>query len=146
MFLAELSCFTLASRSTLLVSCFSFSFSSFSAKKRILAYPSKPHAFWCLRHMIGLCKLLVLDLLTTLGTILEACATNVATLAGGSVLYQLGYTIVQLLAEVLIADLTSLRSRLFFSYIPALPFIINTWVSGDITSAVLGVTTWRWGM
>lgn len=30
-----------------------------------------------------------------------------------------------LLAEVLIADLTSLRSRLFFSYIPAAPFIVS---------------------
>lgn len=48
--------------------------------------------------------------------------------------------------EVVIADTTSLRSRLFFSYIPATPFIINTWVSGDISAAVLANTTWRWGV
>lgn len=30
-----------------------------------------------------------------------------------------------LLVEVLIADLTSTRSRLLFSYIPALPFIVS---------------------
>lgn len=30
-----------------------------------------------------------------------------------------------LLVEVLIADLTSLRSRLFFSYIPAAPFLVS---------------------
>ncbi|KAL3423962.1 major facilitator superfamily transporter [Phlyctema vagabunda] len=81
-----------------------------------------------------------------LGTIVEAAATNIQAFAAGSVLYQLGYTVVQLLVEVLIADLTSLRSRLFFSYIPAAPFIINTWVSGDITKAVLGRTTWKWGI
>ncbi|KIX03827.1 uncharacterized protein Z518_07380 [Rhinocladiella mackenziei CBS 650.93] len=80
------------------------------------------------------------------GTIIEACATNVSTFAGGSVLYQIGYTCVILLVEVIVADITSLRSRLLFSYIPALPFIINTWVSGNITSAVLGVTTWQWGI
>lgn len=82
----------------------------------------------------------------TVGTIIEACATNVSTFAGGSVLYQIGYTLIILLVEVIIADITSLRARLFFSYIPALPFIINTWVSGDITQAVLEVTTWKWGI
>jgi hypothetical protein len=30
-----------------------------------------------------------------------------------------------LLVEVLIADVTSTRSRLLFSYIPALPFIVG---------------------
>ena len=30
-----------------------------------------------------------------------------------------------LLVEVLIADMTSTRSRLLFSYIPALPFIVS---------------------
>lgn len=81
-----------------------------------------------------------------LGTIIEACANDVATFAGGSVLYQIGYTCIILLVEVIIADTTSLRARLFFSYIPALPFIINTWVSGNITQSVLGVTTWKWGI
>jgi SIT family siderophore-iron:H+ symporter-like MFS transporter len=58
---------------------------------------------------------------------------------------QIGYTCVILLVEVIIADTTSLRSRVFFSYIPATPFIINTWVSGDVAAAVLKATTWRWG-
>ncbi|OAL38513.1 hypothetical protein AYO20_02162 [Fonsecaea nubica] len=81
-----------------------------------------------------------------LGSIIEACATNVDAFAGGSVLYQIGYTCVILLVEVIIADITSLRARLFFSYIPALPFVINTWVSGNITQSVLGATTWKWGI
>ncbi|KAK2813651.1 hypothetical protein FQN50_000049 [Emmonsiellopsis sp. PD_5] len=36
----------------------------------------------------------------------------------------IGYTGIILLVEVLIADTTSLRSRLLFSYIPALPFLL----------------------
>lgn len=59
---------------------------------------------------------------------------------------QIGYTSVLLLVEVIIGDVTSTRSRLFFSYIPALPFIINTWVSGDVSSATLASTSWRWGI
>ncbi|KEF51568.1 MFS transporter, SIT family, siderophore-iron:H+ symporter [Exophiala aquamarina CBS 119918] len=81
-----------------------------------------------------------------LGTIIEAAATNTSTFVGGAILYQIGYTVVILLVEVIIADITSTRARLFFSYIPALPFIINTWVSGNITQAVLTATTWKWGI
>ncbi|KAJ4313779.1 ferrioxamine B transporter [Fusarium piperis] len=82
----------------------------------------------------------------TLGTIVEAVSQNLATFSAGAVIYQIGYTMVILLVEVIVADITSTRARLFFSYIPALPFIINTWVSGDVTQAVLGATTWRWGI
>ncbi|KAJ5964753.1 uncharacterized protein N7479_004629 [Penicillium vulpinum] len=82
----------------------------------------------------------------TVGTIVEACATSVEGFAAGAVIYQIGYTSIMLLVEVLIADVTSSRSRLLFSYIPALPFIINTWVSGDLTAAVLKATTWQWGI
>ncbi|PYH30566.1 putative siderochrome-iron transporter Sit1 [Aspergillus neoniger CBS 115656] len=72
--------------------------------------------------------------------------TLVEQFAAGAVLYQIGYTAISLLVEVLVADVTSLRSRLLFSYIPTLPFLINTWISGNITGAVLKMTTWRWGI
>ncbi|OAQ71937.1 siderochrome-iron transporter (Sit1) [Pochonia chlamydosporia 170] len=81
-----------------------------------------------------------------LGTIIEAVSQNVDTFAGGSVLYQIGYTMIILLVEVIIADITSTRARLFFSYVPALPFIINTWVSGNISEAVLQHSSWQWGI
>lgn len=97
--------------------------------------------------MFGRVELILVSIFFyVIGTIIEACATKVQTFAGGAVLYQIGYTCILLLVEVVIADITSLRSRLFFSYIPALPFIINTWVSGSVTSAVLGETTWNWGI
>jgi SIT family siderophore-iron:H+ symporter-like MFS transporter len=47
---------------------------------------------------------------------------------------------------VIVADTTSLRSRVFFSYVPAAPFLVNTWVSGNISSAVLKASSWRWGI
>ncbi|CAK7244658.1 MAG: ferrioxamine B transporter [Sporothrix thermara] len=80
------------------------------------------------------------------GTAIQAGSNGVSAFAGGAVLYQIGYTTIMLLIEVIVADLTSTRARLLFSYIPALPFIINTWVSGNITSSVMGATTWRWGI
>ncbi|KAL4972367.1 major facilitator superfamily domain-containing protein [Aspergillus desertorum] len=82
----------------------------------------------------------------TLGTVIETVADNVQTFCAGAVIYQIGYTGIMFLVEVLIGDTTSTRSRLLFSYIPATPFIINTWIGGNLTDAVLKVTSWRWGI
>ncbi|CAG8889744.1 unnamed protein product [Penicillium egyptiacum] len=90
--------------------------------------------------------ILVSILFYTVGTIVESCAVTLSGFAAGAVIYQIGYTSIMLLAEVLIADVTSSRSRLFFSYVPAMPFIINTWISGNVTDAVLKATTWQWGI
>ncbi|KAI9877638.1 MAG: Siderophore transporter, partial [Watsoniomyces obsoletus] len=67
-----------------------------------------------------------------IGTIVEAVSDGVESFAAGAVIYQIGFTMIILLVEVIIADTTSTRSRLLFSYIPALPFIINTWAAGDV--------------
>ncbi|KAJ5577427.1 uncharacterized protein N7459_006391 [Penicillium hispanicum] len=80
------------------------------------------------------------------GTVIESCSTTIEVFSVGTVLYQLGYTGIVLLVEIIIADITSMRSRVLFSYLPATPFIINTWISGSITSAVLHETSWRWGI
>ncbi|KAF5626078.1 major facilitator superfamily transporter [Fusarium sp. NRRL 52700] len=84
--------------------------------------------------------------LYTLGIAIESTAPSVEVFCTGSVIYQTGYTCIVLLLEVLIADFSSMRARVFFSYLPAIPFLINTWISGNITSAVLSATTWRWGL
>ncbi|AEO64405.1 uncharacterized protein THITE_2110535 [Thermothielavioides terrestris NRRL 8126] len=81
-----------------------------------------------------------------LGTVVETVSNNVSTFAAGAIIYQIGYTMIILLVEVIVADITSTRARLLFSYIPATPFLITTWVSGNISQAVLGVTSWRWGV
>ncbi|CAE6471065.1 unnamed protein product [Rhizoctonia solani] len=80
------------------------------------------------------------------GTILVAASNGVQMFVTGQLFYQIGYTGLMLLIEVLIADLTGLKDRVLFSYIPALPFIINTWASGDLASTVLLHAGWRWGI
>ncbi|KAL8280240.1 hypothetical protein RQP46_007354 [Phenoliferia psychrophenolica] len=83
--------------------------------------------------------------LYVVGSVIQACALNVGTFAAGAVIYQLGYTGLQLMVEVLVADTTSLKSRLFFTFIPVSPFLINTWVSGTIAQSVLDHAGWKWG-
>ncbi|KAK4703830.1 MFS transporter, SIT family, siderophore-iron:H+ symporter, partial [Phenoliferia sp. Uapishka_3] len=84
--------------------------------------------------------------LPIIGTIVQSTSSSVGAFAGGAVLYQLGYTGLQLMVEVLIADTTSLRSRLVFSFVAVSPFLINTWVSGTIAQAVLASAGWKWGI
>ncbi|KAK0641406.1 major facilitator superfamily domain-containing protein [Cercophora newfieldiana] len=81
-----------------------------------------------------------------IGTAVQAVASNVVTFAVGAVLYQLGLTCIIMSITIIIADTTSLRSRLFCQLIPSLPALINTWTAGNISSAVLQTTTWRWGI
>lgn len=80
------------------------------------------------------------------GTVVQASAQNIETFAAGSLLFQIGFTCCQLLVEIIVSDVTSLRSRSLFLILPNMPNIINVWVSGDLTSAVLGHTSWRWGI
>ena len=84
--------------------------------------------------------------LYVVGIAMEAAATSVETFCIGAIIYQIGYTCIVLLMEVLVADFSSMRARVFFSYVPAIPFLINTWISGNITSAVLEAASWRWGI
>ncbi|KAL1878459.1 ferrioxamine B transporter [Paecilomyces lecythidis] len=80
------------------------------------------------------------------GTVIESTAESIEVFIIGAVLYQIGYTCVVFLVEVIIADVTSMRSRVFFSYIPAIPFLLNAWISGALAAAVLKITDWRWGI
>ncbi|KAB5583064.1 siderochrome-iron transporter [Coniochaeta sp. 2T2.1] len=120
--------------------------SSINVLRAVIAAAAQPTA-GKIADVFGRVELICLSVFFyIIGTIVQSVANDIQTFAGGAVIYQIGYTMVIFLVEVIIADITSTRARLLFSYIPALPFIINTWVSGDIAAAVLGVTTWRWGI
>ncbi|RDA91367.1 hypothetical protein CP533_0002 [Ophiocordyceps camponoti-saundersi (nom. inval.)] len=81
-----------------------------------------------------------------LGMAIEASAGSVYAFCAGGIVYQVGYTAIVLVLEVLVADVSSMRARVFFSYVPALPFVVNAWVGGSLASAVLSVASWRLGI
>ncbi|TPX12906.1 uncharacterized protein E0L32_006786 [Thyridium curvatum] len=89
---------------------------------------------------------LVVTVFYVVGSIIETCALSVQTFSAGALLYQIGYTCTLLIFEIIIADITSIRSRVFFVFVPNMPYLINTWVSGNVASAVLTTTTWQWGI
>ncbi|KAJ8507930.1 hypothetical protein ONZ45_g9738 [Pleurotus djamor] len=79
------------------------------------------------------------------GYIVIASAKNVGALAGGVVVYAIGYTGLQLLTQVVIADITTLKWRGLVSSLMSAPFIINAFVGANIATNVLQGAGWRWG-
>lgn len=68
-----------------------------------------------------------------------------------ALLHSLGITGLFLLQNIIIADISSLRNRLFWSIFPSIPGVINVWISGNVTQSILGAANetasrWRWGM
>ncbi|KAF8149148.1 drug:h+ antiporter [Crassisporium funariophilum] len=80
-----------------------------------------------------------------IGYIIIASAKNVQTIAGGIVLYAVGYTGLQLLTQIIIADITTLKWRGFVSGMMSSPFIINAFVGSNISTNILNGAGWRWG-
>ncbi|KIN99039.1 hypothetical protein M404DRAFT_16569 [Pisolithus tinctorius Marx 270] len=71
-----------------------------------------------------------------------ASAPSVGVIAGGIILYAIG---LQLLTQIVIADITTLTWRGLVVSLASTPFIINAFVGPNISSAVVEHLGWRWG-
>ncbi|CAK9439715.1 uncharacterized protein LODBEIA_P38150 [Lodderomyces beijingensis] len=87
---------------------------------------------------------IVAVLFYVVGTIIECQSPTINAYVAGAVLYQIGYSGIIMVLLFILSDFSSLRWRLYFSLCPSFPFIINTWISGDVTTAV--GTNWKWGI
>lgn len=98
-----------------------------------------------LSDVFGRTRLLFVSvLLYVVGTIIETQAYDVQRFAGGSVLYSAGVTGLQLMLGLIIMDNSFMNWRMAASFVPSLPVIINTWISGNITAAM--GDQWSWGL
>ncbi|KAG7661808.1 uncharacterized protein J8A68_004664 [[Candida] subhashii] len=89
---------------------------------------------------------LVAVMFYTIGTVVQSQAYTIHRYAGGTVLYSLGVRGILFMLQIILADFSTLNWRLAASFIPSLPHIINTWVSGDIMEQVLTKYSWQWGI
>ncbi|KAG2353161.1 major facilitator superfamily domain-containing protein [Suillus spraguei] len=80
-----------------------------------------------------------------LGYTVIASAPNVSTIAGGIVLYAVGYTGLQLLTQIIIADITTLAWRGLVVSLVNAPFLVNAFIGPNISAAVVEQLGWRWG-
>lgn len=89
--------------------------------------------------------------LYAVGRAIAAASPNIYAYCVGNSIYILGITGLFLLQNIIIADISSLRNRLFWSIFPSIPGVINVWISGNVTQSLLGAQNqhanmWRWGM
>jgi MFS family permease len=59
--------------------------------------------------------------------------------------YYLFFSGLQLLTQIIIADITTLRWRGLVSSLISLPFIVNAFVGANVANQVIQHVGWRWG-
>ncbi|KAF9443003.1 drug:h+ antiporter [Macrolepiota fuliginosa MF-IS2] len=80
-----------------------------------------------------------------IGYIVIASAKNIQAIAGGIIVYAVGYIGLQLLTQIIIADITTLEWRGLVSRLISLPYIINAFVGSNISTSIITHSGWRWG-
>lgn len=78
------------------------------------------------------------------GTIIQCQAYDIQRYAAGSIFYNTGYVGVILVLLLILSDFSSLKWRLVYQFAPTWPYIINTWISGNITSRANPIDNWSW--
>ncbi|EEB88307.1 hypothetical protein MPER_13927, partial [Moniliophthora perniciosa FA553] len=64
--------------------------------------------------------------------IVIASSQRIEAVAGGIILYAIGYTGLQLLTQIIIADITTLKWRGLVSGLISLPFVINVFIGANV--------------
>lgn len=90
--------------------------------------------------------LIVATVFYSVGTIIQSQAYDVQRYAAGAVFYNVGLVGVVLQVILILSDFSSLRWRLFYTFVPSWPFIINMWVSGNVVNAANPLENWSWSI
>ncbi|KAI9691419.1 MAG: hypothetical protein M1822_007490 [Bathelium mastoideum] len=80
-----------------------------------------------------------------IGYIQQAASNNVKTFAAAQIFYSAGWTGLQILQQVFIADTSDLLNRALFSTIPDVPFLVTVWAGPPIAQRIIDHSGWRWG-
>lgn len=79
------------------------------------------------------------------GYAVVASSNGIHSYAAGSIIYSCGYASLQIMMQILIGDVTTIRWRTLASSLISLPFFINFGVASRIAAAINGSGGWRWG-
>ncbi|KAI0013915.1 siderophore iron transporter mirC [Xylariaceae sp. FL0662B] len=79
-----------------------------------------------------------------LGYIQMASSINVQAFASAQIFYSAGFTGLQILQQIFIADTSNMTNRALLSSLPNTPFLVTVWIGSIIGSAIVATSTWRW--
>ncbi|KAJ2976761.1 hypothetical protein NQ176_g4759 [Zarea fungicola] len=80
----------------------------------------------------------------TVGYVIAATSHSISAYIVGEVFVAVGGSGLDLVNDIIVADLTPLEWRGFVSSLLSTPFIINTWFSGKIVESMSSRNQWRW--
>jgi Sugar (and other) transporter len=80
-----------------------------------------------------------------LGYLLIAGSTVVEEVVAGMLIYTVGHSGLNLVTELLVADLSSLKWRGLVLSLTSLPFLVNTFLGAEIVHTIIESGNWRWG-
>lgn len=78
------------------------------------------------------------------GYVIAAASHSISAYVVGEAFVAVGGAGLDLINDIIVADLTPLEWRGFVSSLLSAPFIINTWFSGEIVAALSDQGEWRW--
>jgi len=81
----------------------------------------------------------------TTGYIMIALSSSISHVISGCLIYTVGHSGLNLVTDILVADLSSLKWRGFVLSLTGLPFLVNTFVGAEIVNAIVKKNVWRWG-
>lgn len=114
--------------------------------KSVVAAASQP-MYARLSDKFGRLELMLVSIVFYIvGTVIQSQAFDINRFAGGSVLYQVGFSGVMIMLQIILADFSNLNWRLVCSFVPALPFIINTWVAAEVQASLLANHSWNFAI
>ncbi len=88
----------------------------------------------------------VLLVLYVLGYIIIASSKTGSSLAAGRVINTVGSAGLDLVTDIIVADLTPLQWRGLFTAMTSMPYIWFAWIGGNITAPLVATQQgWRWG-
>jgi MFS family permease len=69
----------------------------------------------------------------------------VGSVAAGILIYTVGNTGIDVVNDIIVADLSPLQWRGLVTSLMSAPFIVNAFVGAEIVNGILTHSTWRWG-
>lgn len=80
------------------------------------------------------------------GTVIQCQAYDVQRYAAGTFFYNVGLVGGMLQVVLILSDNSSLKWRLFYTFVPAWPSLITTWVGGNVVAAANPEDNWSWAI
>lgn len=120
--------------------------STVSVIRSVMAAASLPF-FARMSDIYGRCELLLVAVLfKAIGSLIESQAYDVQRYAAGAVIDAFGQAGIKVMLRLVMSDNSKMNWRLFAISIVTCPYIINTWVSGNIVTNLTDNYSWNYSI